>query len=122
MSEDAPKKPHAVGYLYDLFVSRFIDSIVTKRLGYTILAKTKAEEAILHIPEADLVISDVTDGGYDVYNAARAYGKPIIMINGGFLDFERTPEAVVILKPFKISELEAAVRKCAEGLKPNREQ
>ncbi len=122
MSEETSKKLHAVGYLYDAVVGTMTAQILRTTFGYTMNYEMIAADAIAHIKEADMVISDVSKGGYDVYNAARAHNKPIIMIDGGFLEANRTPEAVVIPKPFTLSQLEQAVRKCAEGLKPNTQQ
>jgi hypothetical protein len=122
MSENTSHKPRVVGYLYDAVNSRLVRAVVQVHLGYTMLLKAKADETIEHIPSSDIVISDVTGGGYDVYNAARVHNKPIIMLDGGLLDDARTPDAIIVLKPFKLSELEKAVRKCAESLKPNAPQ
>jgi DNA-binding response OmpR family regulator len=121
MSEDN-KKLHVVGYLYDRVVGAITTRILSDKFGYTIRAEQNAGDAIFHINEADFVISDVTGGGYDVYKAARERNKPIIFIDGGLLERDKVPESIVISKPFNMSELETAVRKCAEDLKSNKQQ
>jgi len=119
--EREPRKPHIVGFVYEVPIAVLMNSIVTK-MGYTFLVKSTSAEAIQHVNEADMVISDVSYGGYDVYNAARASKKPVIMIDGGLLELDRTPDAIIIPKPFMPSELEQAIRKCAEGLKSDKQQ
>jgi len=116
-----PRKQCVVGFVYDVAVAVLMNSIVTK-MGYTLLVKSTSTEAIQHINEADIVISDVSYGGYDVYNAARACQKPVIMIDGGLLKLDKTPDAIILSKPFRPSALEEAIRKCAEGLKSDKQQ
>jgi len=119
--ENEPNKPRIVGFVYDVAVAVLMNSIVTK-MGYTLRVDSTSAEAIQHVNEADIVISDVSYGGYAVYNAARASQKPVIMIDGGFLELDRTPDAIIIPKPFERSALEEAIRKCAEGLKSDKQQ
>jgi hypothetical protein len=122
MDHSTEKKLRIGGYMYDSVVSTIVTSIITTRLGYETMFDRTSEEAIVNIPRADVVISDVTGGGYEVYGAARACNKPIIFLDGGALEIEKVPEAIVVSKPFPASQLEEAVRRCAESLKPNTPQ
>jgi hypothetical protein len=122
MSENT-QRTHIVSYIYNDGIATLIREVVnSKFVGYTILSKATAQEAIKHIPHADIVISDVSYGGYDVYNAAREHNKQIIILDGGLLDEILVPEAVVVQKPFNLYTIEHAIRRCAEDLKPDKEQ
>ena len=103
-------------------VRRLIGGMLAGR-GYNVIEVGHAKEAIPHVPSADLVVTDVSNGGKDLYDCVRDQrpGVKVIFIVGIDHFPEGTPEGSIVLqKPFHPAELEALVRdNLPEHLKPH---
>lgn len=99
-------KPTVLVSAYDGPVVRLLDMVLKGR-GYDTILTEHADQATPRIPEAQLVISDVSNGVYQLYNEVRKYDPkmPFIVMNGGFFEKEKAPGAIVIEKPFSPKDL-----------------
>lgn len=117
MSEESIiKKPIILCNLYDLMVQRLTEQMLSAR-NYELIFTRDSTEAIPQVPDAHLVISDVSNGGYKLYEHVIQTKPdiPIIFVDGGLMERERTPTALILDKPFKTKDLVALVE---QHLKP----
>ncbi len=94
--------------------------------GYQVITVSHARDAHPHIPASDLVITDVPNGGKDLYSAMQATKpgtKVIFMVSIDHFP-EGVPEhAAVLHKPFTPAHLETLVYdSLPEHLKPKKQQ
>jgi CheY-like chemotaxis protein len=108
MSEEI--KPTILCSLYNEQVQKLTAEILKGR-GYEIIITPDSERAIPQVPNAQLIISDVSNGGYKLYDHVNQHfpQTKIIYIDGGLMERERTPNAAFIEKPFSYKDLVALV-------------
>lgn len=107
--------------VYDRSISALPD-IHIKNMGYRTICVSDSTEAIPHVPRADLVISDINNGGYAVYVyvMGNRHGVNVILINEADKSVNMAaPKAAILRKPFTPQELEAIIKaNLPEHLKP----
>lgn len=108
--EQIIKKPTILCNLYAPQNQRLTEEILKAR-NYELIFTRDATEAIPKVPNAQLIISDVSNGGYELYgHVAKNYPKlPIVFIDGGLMQRERTPNAFILEKPYSPKDLVAIV-------------
>ena len=106
---------------YDSSVRKLL-GIHLEKMGYRSILVSSVNEAISKVPNADLVLTDVTSGGKRLYDHVRANRPDIkaIFMDGSGHYAEGAPEgSAVIQKPFTFAQLEAIVNgNVSEHLKP----
>jgi len=104
--EQIIKKPTILCNLYDKQNWRFTEEVLRMR-NYDMIFTRDASDAIPQVPNANLILSDVSNGGYRLYEHViqTKPDMPIVFIDGGLMERERTPAAVFLDKPFKPKDL-----------------
>jgi len=100
------KKPTILCNLYEPLMHRLTGEML-KEGNYELIFTRDATEAIPKVSNAQLILSDVSNGGYKLYDyAAQNHPKlPIVFIDGGLMQRERTPAALILEKPYKKIDL-----------------
>jgi len=91
-----------------------VQALITRVLepyGYRFIHVHHGKDAEKHVQEADLVLSDVSNGGYDLLDYVREHKNelPLIFLSGGTPEPERLNGARVLTKPFDLANLEMLV-------------
>ena len=112
---------------YDEHVQRMLGRALD-RIGYTVMYAGDSEEARPKISQSNLIISDITNGGFDLvtYVKANYQTVDVVLMDGGGHDqekIERAKElgAFFIEKPFSPTGLvELVSRIIPQHLKPGK--
>ncbi len=112
--------------VYEECLHELLRMLITEKLGYNILLASNTDQAIPHVPKADLVITDIRYGGYKLIGYVKQTRPElnVIAMTGTGHDPKELEGAVDILpKPFNETVLEAIVNKYVpEHLKPGKAQ
>jgi len=111
MSE-AYQRPGRILLVEDNEQSRVMMAAFYKRRGFEVIEADNAESAVQHVPNADIVISDIeqpnSKGGYGLLSYVRENypSIPVILMSGRGVEREKAQGAVAFFpKPFSSIEV-----------------
>ncbi len=103
-------KPIVVLSIYEPANAELMNSVLR---NYKVINALNADEAIPHIEKEKpfVVISDVTNGGYKLYDYVTKHSPTtkIIFVDGGLLEREKVQGTVILDKPLDIFGLAGIV-------------
>ena len=110
---------------YDSGVSKLLEAALRGAMGYNVISVSNCDEAIPQVPLADLVLSDINNGGYKLadYVSEHFKGLPVVLMSSCNPDTDKIKNAIFLAKPFSLVELEVLLNRIIpQNLKPKQKQ